>query len=982
MKHEGVTSMAKQKKEQKVVSKPNTVSNNWLTGKRLYALVVFVFSFGLYFNTVFNDYNLDDELVTQNHQITSQGWDVLKLNFDAFNSPELTDSSFAQKIKHFLPVVFRVPYYQDKAGFKYEYRPIVFASFALEHALFAKKEFANGKETETDSAAVSHFINVVLYALLCLLLFLTLCRLFKNYNALFPFIITVLFAAYPMHTEVVASIKNRDEILALIFGLLGLWFSLTYIEKNKPGLLILILLFFVLGILSKPTTIVFALLIPLCIVFFTNGNYSRLLLLAVVLVIPAVFYARLYSAVQQISLSIVFFSAVTGLYILKNRNSFWEVFKESIDNSFQYFRNAALIKPRQNQSLDFQFIKNPVNTFIIALLAAIPLALSVFGLHIYNVWVACMPLLLLGILYVLVSNELKLIFTTPFVLAALYAVVKFHPSAGLIETALLVFLSIQIFSGQKAFLIVGILNYLLYAVVSVICLHSFHFLYAIIFAGFINRKFLVGTLILVALSAVLFFKKLVGVAHGQPLMLNGFMLFPVIYLFVGLFWKLGWKQALNVAALTLPVFLIVHFAFIQPAVNTSAYYGVQRVYYKVNGLKAADPIPVQSLRPLKFLEYPLNNTDPFSIKFGTAMEVLGRYLRMVIVPYPMSYYYGYPILIPESIFQPVPIISLLVHLFLFGTAIYFFNRRPLLSFGILFYLISIAVFSNIVAPIPGMVGDRFLLIPSIGFCVLVVYALSTVFKQDFEGEKTNFRSVNQSLKIALVLILVIYSGLTFSRNTQWKDRLTLFRHDINVVENSAQAQNLLGVHLFLISNQEKDAVVQKQLREEAIPHFKKALEIYPDFLNASYDLGRVYEALQRKDEALAQFQNTVKLDTTFVAPYFNMGAIMHNKGQYNTAIVMYEKFLTQYPKQLEAYTNLSFAYFQMNDFENSIATNRRAIKMTGESFFPTVNIAKTYMVMNQPDSAMVYLQQAIATQPNNPGVKSLIEQLKAKAQGK
>ena len=35
------------------------------------------------------------------------------------------------------------------------------------------------------------------------------------------------------------------------------------------------------------------------------------------------------------------------------------------------------------------------------------------------------------------------------------------------------------------------------------------------------------------------------------------------------------------------------------------------------------------------------------------------------------------------------------------------------------------------------------------------------------------------------MILVLYSGLTFSRNLDWKDRVTLFRHDIKVVENSA-----------------------------------------------------------------------------------------------------------------------------------------------------------------------------------------------------
>ena len=364
------------------------------------------------------------------------------------------------------------------------------------------------------------------------------------------------------------------------------------------------------------------------------------------------------------------------------------------------------------------------------------------------------------------------------------------------------------------------------------------------------------------------------------------------------------------------------------------------------------------------------------------MEVLGKYLRMVIVPYPMSFYYGYSCIVPQNISEAIPLLSLLIHLLLLGVSLYFFQKIPMLSFSILFYLISIAIFSNLITPIPGMVADRFLLIPSIGFCITLVYLISKSFQQDIEDDKLTLSALKPPLKISLAVVLVLYSGLTFSRNNDWKDRVTLFRHDITVVENSAQAQNLLAVHLLLLSNKESDHGLQKQLRLEAVPHFKKALAIYPEFLNASYDLGRTYELLQLNDEALAQYQTTVKIDTHFVAPYFNMGAILHNKGQYIEAIPMYQKFLTQYPKQLEAYTNLSFAYFKLNDFEKSIATNRTAIKATGNPYYPTINIAKTYTVMNQMDSALFYFEQAHAMQPNDAGINANIEELKNRMQHK
>ena len=520
--------MAKQKKEPKPVSKSPSNSKPWLMDKKLYALIVFVFGFALYANTLFNDYNLDDELVTRNHQVTSKGWNVLKFNFDAFNSVELQDSSFSQKLKYFMPVIFRVPYYQDNAGFKYEYRPIVFASFALEHALFSKKDMINGSEVETDSAAISHFINILLYSLLCTLLFFILCNLFKTYNIIFPFIICLMFTAYPMHTEVVASIKNRDEILALIFGLLSLKFSLDYAENNKVISLLWVLVFFLSGILSKPTTISFALLIPLCIIFFKNVSYLKLMLLTAVFAFPSVFYSRLYSAFQQVALAFVLFAAVTGLYLFKNRGFFGTEIKNIFATIPKYFKSTANSQPTEGNHLDLHSLKTPSAILLFIFGVLIPVAIAAGGIYLHNAVLTCAPLVLVGVLYSFVNDELKLAFTTPLTLITLLAICTFfHNQTKLIETALIVFFASQIFSGQKYFRTVGLINYLIFSVVSIIWLHSIQFVFILFFIGFLNRKLFNLTLVLVAVSVLLFARKTLALFHGHSNLNAKAMMFPI-----------------------------------------------------------------------------------------------------------------------------------------------------------------------------------------------------------------------------------------------------------------------------------------------------------------------------------------------------------------------------------------------------------------------------------------------------------------------
>ena len=156
--------------------------------------LIFVFSFVLYANSIGNNYNMDDELVTINHRLTSKGISSI-------------------------PEIFSSPYYQDASGYSYEYRPIVLVTFAIEYQFFG------------DNAHVSHFINVLLYSLMCVILLKVLTLLLYEYSVYFSVAISLLFAAHTAHTEVVSSIKNRDEILGLIFSLLAFLSAIRYIIR-------------------------------------------------------------------------------------------------------------------------------------------------------------------------------------------------------------------------------------------------------------------------------------------------------------------------------------------------------------------------------------------------------------------------------------------------------------------------------------------------------------------------------------------------------------------------------------------------------------------------------------------------------------------------------------------------------------------------------------------------------------------------------
>jgi Tfp pilus assembly protein PilF len=180
-----------------------------------------------------------------------------------------------------IPKIFKSHYAKDGKQ-SYEYRPVVIASFAIEKQFFDKLPTDQTKQQKLKKdkltqANISHFINVLLYALTCILLFNFLKVLFKEYNILLSFIITLIFLVHPLHTEVVSSIKNRDEIFTFLFIILALFSNLKHANSSKIKHLILSLVFTLFAILSKKSGLALFALIPM-VLYFSKNNYKRVLL--------------------------------------------------------------------------------------------------------------------------------------------------------------------------------------------------------------------------------------------------------------------------------------------------------------------------------------------------------------------------------------------------------------------------------------------------------------------------------------------------------------------------------------------------------------------------------------------------------------------------------------------------------------------------------------------------------------------------------
>jgi tetratricopeptide (TPR) repeat protein len=230
--------------------------------RKVYAVLA-IFTFVLYANSIPNDYALDDAIVIHKNRFAIQGFEGIPkiFKYDTF-------TGFFGEEKQLV------------AGGRY--RPLSLVTFAIENQLFGEK----GKDTAGNSAfvgnpQVSHFFNVLLYAITGIVLFQILKRLFPSVEEKkiwwsIPFIATLLFLAHPIHTEAIANIKGRDEIMTTLGALLALKYSIDYFDSQKVKYLIFSGLSLFLGLLSKENAITFLAIVPFTLYFFRETNLRKI----------------------------------------------------------------------------------------------------------------------------------------------------------------------------------------------------------------------------------------------------------------------------------------------------------------------------------------------------------------------------------------------------------------------------------------------------------------------------------------------------------------------------------------------------------------------------------------------------------------------------------------------------------------------------------------------------------------------------------
>ena len=285
----------------------------------------------------------------------------------------------------------------------------------------------------------------------------------------------------------------------------------------------------------------------------------------------------------------------------------------------------------------------------------------------------------------------------------------------------------------------------------------------------------------------------------------------------------------------------------------------------------------------------------------TQFSVIVKYIQLLCFPINLNFDYDYAI--SNSLMEPRTFLSLGFLLALVGVSIYLFKKQKLISFGIMWFFITISIESSFI-PLADLIFEHRTYLPSVGFFMILTLGIYQLIWQ-------------KNKKIALGLIFLIIgtnSFATYQRNKIWKNEGTLWN---DVIAKSP---------------------------DKARPYLCR---------------GNYYKNLKRNKEALSDFTKSISLNPAYIEPYNNKGTTLYNEGLLTEALSYLNYAIENSPDYTEAYINKGIVLATQKKYSKALENFNRAIEIEPNNADIYINRSLTYLNMGDKNKSCLDISTAI-----------------------
>jgi len=252
-----------------------------------------------------------------------------------------------------------------------------------------------------------------------------------------------------------------------------------------------------------------------------------------------------------------------------------------------------------------------------------------------------------------------------------------------------------------------------------------------------------------------------------------------------------------------------------------------------------------------------------------------------------------------------------------------------------------------------LVWDRYLYLPTMGFCYLVAMgslALLARFasKDEMPGRTDRHpRTVLAHVVLVCLVCLLIVSAA--GENRAWADSYSLWSKAASVRPGFWAPHYNVGLVLL---DQGKFA--------EARAPLERAARLAPAEPSVFDALGRDYGALGQRDNAIASFEQALRLDPAFFESLNNLGTVYFDSGDYGKAEQCFIAALKIRPRALDARYNLGLSYVRDGRYPESIGEFESLIVALPDDAEACYELGLAYAATGRSEDARAALHRSLS----------------------
>jgi Tfp pilus assembly protein PilF len=348
----------------------------------------------------------------------------------------------------------------------------------------------------------------------------------------------------------------------------------------------------------------------------------------------------------------------------------------------------------------------------------------------------------------------------------------------------------------------------------------------------------------------------------------------------------------------------------------------------------------------------------------SAFALIVKYARLLLWPSRLSAFH--PFYPNTSLADPFVIGGVLIIVSCIGAIFLLRKSAPAAAFSILWIGVILAPVLNARWMAANVLTERYLFLPSIGFCWLVAWgaarawdalAVRSSVRRSVPGSLPDSPSGLNVARMAVAGLLgaLILAGVvaTIRRNRVWQTDMVLYTRTLETDPDAHIIRSNLGGVYFGLGD------LQRARKE-----MEQALAGKPDNLITMNALGMLYTKQEHYAEANEILHRAMAIKPGWADPHFNLGVLLDEQGNAPQALGEFQKAVQFAPYNSVAHYFYGVALLKAQRYSEAETELKQTVALAPENSFDALSkLASLYLETGQTEQALTVLRRIVAQDP-------------------